>query len=147
MAYVDLNPLRAGLAKTVEAQADVGIAERIAERQAKFQAYRAEQERKRRQAVEEGGKDLFRPVAILRDKSWLKPMDGPFLHQDHHLTLEAYISLLELTAQRHKDGKAHMAPEMTGALERLGLPSKAEAWERMFRKLKPDGRCLKLSAA
>ncbi len=147
MAYVDLNPLRAGLAKTVEAQADVGIAERIAEKQQRFEAFRAEREKQRLAGAEEGGKDLFRPVAIMRDKSWLKPMDGPFLHKDHELTLEAYISILELTAQSHRENKAQMSSDMAGALERLGLPTRQEAWERMQRKLRPGGRCLKLSAA
>lgn len=147
MAYVDLNPLRAGLAKTVEAQADVGIAERIAEKQRRFEAFRAERENQRLAGAEEGGKDLFRPVAIMREKSWLKPMDGPFLHQDHELTLEAYISILEFTAQGHREGKAKMDAKHTGALTRLGLPTKAESWERMWRKLKPAGRCLRLSAA
>lgn len=147
MAYVDLNPLRAGLAKTVEAQADVGIAERIAEKRRQFENFRAQREKQRLAGTEEGGRDLFRPVAIMRTKSWLKPMDGPFLHGDHHLTLETYISILEFTAQGQREGKAQMDVKHTGALARLGLPTKAQAWERMWRKLKPDGRCLRLSAA
>ena len=52
-----------------------------------------------------------------------------------------------MTAGIHKTGKAHLKPEQQGVLERLGLPTKEEAWARVQRQLGTDARCLRVRAA
>jgi hypothetical protein len=162
MAYVDLNPLRAGKAKTIEAQTHAGIEQRIKEAQAKqaenkrkFTEWRDAQEKLRLESSEdEGRKAKFKPVAFMRERSWLRPMDGEGEGEDKtaffkgkSLTLAAYISLLEFTAQKKKKNKASMSQELTGALERLGLVNPEETLDRLWWQMKSKRPSLRLAAA
>ena len=162
MAYVDVNPLRAGVVETVEEQTNVGIELRIKEAQAKqeenmrkFEAWRDAQEKCRLEAAEDAEQSApFKPVAWMRERSWLKPMDEHgaeggerSFFRGRALTLTAYISLLEFTSQKKRDGKAHMKPELAGALKRLGLTEPEETMDRVLGRLEPGHHGAKLSSA
>lgn len=105
--YVDLNPVRAGMAKTPEQSDHTSIQDRIFEYQASAPA---------------------------RHKGWAKiPLVSIPEMTEHRLTLPEYIKLVDETGRRLVSGKARVCPELAPILERLQISS--EHWVETTKNL------------
>ena len=119
MAYVDLNPIRAGLATTPEESDFTSIQERIQDRQAhkKIEARAANEEPGREQSREETEPVKKRMAAC----SWLYQLDGAGSgrHDDViSFSLDEYLELVDWTGRQIVDGKkgaipVHLSPILT----------------------------------
>ncbi len=108
MAYVDLNPIRAGLAKTLEESAFTSIYERI--RLLKPTRSRADADK------------LTVPLLPFKDTTARGPTAIPFL-------LIEYVALVEWTGRmRGEDERRAIEPSPSPILTRLNIDS--EAWRR-----------------
>jgi hypothetical protein len=112
MAYVDLNPVRAGVAKTPEESEFTSIYERIRQHQA---AERAE------------------APAPAEARIPLRPFQTAGMAGEGALpfTLEAYLELVDWTGRRVVQGKAAMDARIPPILQRLNID--AEAWVSTMR--------------
>ncbi len=123
MAYVDLNPVRAGLAEVPEASEFTGIFDRIQGSQGRALLEKAEA------LVEEGTPMQERAIEQARERSqrdgWLCPIEktlGRSEQKSQRLTLEAYLLLLDWTGRAIKQDKAGAIPEeLAGILARMEL--------------------------
>ena len=133
MAYVDLNPVRAGLAATPEASEFTSAQDRSAAHRARRQlaldpaaetAPNAAQEALREQARTESQRDHWlvafpaanTPVTIDDPRTWL-----------YAFNTEDYLQLLDQTGRQIRTGKrGHISDDLRPILERLDLD--AEAW-------------------
>ena len=128
MAYVDLNPIRAGLATTPEESDFTSIQERIEGRQ--------EQREFEARAVDEVPvSEQSREKTELAKKkmgagSWLYPLGGD--DSDRHdeiisLSLDEYLDLVDWTGRQIVEGKKGAIPvHLSPILTRLGISS--ERW-------------------
>jgi len=126
MAYVDLNPIRAKVAKTPEASRFTGAYERIRARQTMRKAAAL-----RRQGDADGARKLMQKAGIdqrLRNEdkaSWLTPIaccqiDGS------PLSLDDYLTLVDATGRIIRgDKRGHIPPELAPILARLDIELKA----------------------
>ena len=117
--YVDLNPIRAGLAKTPEKSAHTSIQDRIIARQ--------KQGRQRR---------------VVRTKVPLVAI-SEITHK--LLSLEDYIKLVDLTGRLIAQGKANIPQELAPILERLAIAG--EHWVESTTNFKQHFRRIVGSAA
>ncbi len=145
--YVDLNPIRAGIAKTPEASRFTSVRERITARQARLSL---EEERTRRSAgsgrklgsgggTQGGSRPRHTESARDFEDDWLCPIDtqqesgqeyegrraseGGFLS----LTLEAYLKLVDWTGRQvRRDKRGAIPAELAPILERLQVAG--ETW-------------------
>ena len=105
MSYVDLNPIRAGIAKTLEGGEFTSIRERL-------------------RAV------TTRSKVASRRAPQLLPFDGDEPREQGHsfeclpMRLTDYVALLELTGRsirEERSGEEELSPELEAALRRVGL--------------------------
>jgi hypothetical protein len=112
--YVDLNPVRAGMAKTPEQSDHTSVQDRIFE---------------------------YQGSAPARHKGWPKiPLVSIPEMTENRVTLPEYIKLVDETGRLLVSGKASISPELAPILERLQISS--EHWiettknlGRMFRRV------------
>jgi REP element-mobilizing transposase RayT len=113
MSYVDLNPIRAGLAKTPERSDFTSIQERI-------EAYAKRQNRhkaKHKQAAKQQSTKLH-PLKRVRDKDSTKVID---------FELNDYLRLVDWTGRAIREDKKGAIPnDLAPILERIGL--NPDAW-------------------
>jgi REP element-mobilizing transposase RayT len=111
MSYVDLNPIRAGLAKTPEQSDFTSIQERI-------EAYAKQQRtRKAKQASKQQPSKLY-PLKRQREKDPAKSVD---------FELKDYLRLVDWTGRAIREDKKGAIPnDLAPILERIGL--NADAW-------------------
>ncbi len=129
LTYVDLNPIRAGVAETPEESDFTSAQDRIVARQARkklsrLQAKTEPTSKKRIQALKQAGmiEDVKR--ALQRD-AWLssfgKVVEGErksFLNME----LDEYLELLDWTGRQVKEGKrGKIPPHLALILERLDI--------------------------
>lgn len=122
MAYVDLNPIRAGIAKTPE--------------QSAYTSIRLRADQTDRLAVQKAVARLLRRKEInhfdVPPRSLMPFADGEAIDvTDHRLPMQEteYFKLVDATGRIIVRGKrGHLDPSLTPILERLGLS--AEAWHR-----------------
>ncbi|MCP5066417.1 MAG: transposase [bacterium] len=145
MAYVDLNPVRAGMAATPEQSDFTSAQDRATARKARHQLDRAPQDPNPEQAalIENARKEA-------RSDQWLAPIGalstpptcdevapgpeaaranppGPTSPLLHDVTLDQYLELLDWTGRQIRAGKrGRIAAELSPLLERLDLD--VEAW-------------------
>ena len=113
-AYIDLNPIRAGLAKTIESSDHTSIQDRI---------------------------DLRNRQPPKRRANWPHvPLISIPQMTNGLLTLNDYLSLVDQTGRMIVEGKSHLSPEIAPILDRLRV--KATAWlattehfKRKFRRV------------
>ncbi len=137
-AYIDLNPVAAGIAPTPEESEHTSIRERVV----------IVEEQGRTQDLEmaiEGSVPASKVSAGLEDKLWLVPIEDRRRIDSVRegmlagFTLGNYLSLVEYTGRLIRDGKASISAELAGVFEQLG--SNAEAWKARLMKLS-GGRLL-----
>ncbi len=137
-AYIDLNPVAAGIAAVPEASPHTSVNTRVEEVKAQGRAGDLK-------AAEQGSVAGSNASAGLEESIWLCPIeDRHKLDSSREGMLEgfslgSYLILLDYTGRLFRDGKAAISAELTGILERLG--SSAESWRGRLEKLK-SGRLL-----
>ncbi len=109
MAYVDLNPVRAGESEFLEESAFASIRERI--RAWRIRAWRGREERRQAKAREAKGPELMALEAVVPG-----------------VDLRTYVELVEWTAREEKVAAASIPASAAPLLERLGLAG--EEWHR-----------------
>lgn len=125
MAYVDLNPVRAGMSDCPEASEFTSVYDRIIARQAKERLKEAERVVSPTQAQK---RELVSVQKMSEAAAWLKPFEnkaaqGLFCQVD----LDKYLELVDWTGRCMKGGKRGVIPNtLSPVLERLELDT--EEW-------------------
>ena len=137
-AYIDLNPVAAGIAEVPEASPYTSINTRV--EHAKVQGRTDDLK-----AAEHGSIAGSKAWAVLEESLWLCPIE------DRHdvdsaregmlegLALGSYLLLVDFTGRLFREGKAVISAELTGIFNRLG--TSAETWQARLERLK-SGRLL-----
>ena len=131
-AYIDLNPVAAGLAPTPEKSLHTSVKMRIdhVRRQGRLDDL---------QAAGEGSVAGSRAAEALEEALWLVPiedrrrLDSKREGMLECLPLGSYLMLVEYTGRRLRDGKAVISAEVTDILARLG--STADDWQSRIEQL------------
>jgi hypothetical protein len=137
-AYIDLNPVVAGIAEVPEASDHTSIKQRVEHVQ---QQGRAEV----LQAARDGSASGSSAAAGLEEGLWLCPiedrrrLDSPREGMLEGFSLGNYLLLVDYTGRLFREGKAVISAELGAILERLG--SSAENWQARLQKL-AGGRLL-----
>ena len=137
-AYIDLNPVAAGIAEVPEASPHTSINQRI-------EAVKAQDRTIDLQAAERGSVAGSYASAGLEESHWLCPIedrrriDSPREGMLDGIPLGSYLLLVDYTGRLFRDGKTAISSELSGILERLG--SNSERWWSRLEKLS-KGRLL-----
>jgi hypothetical protein len=137
-AYIDLNPVAAGIAAVSEASDHTSIKQRVEHVEA---SDRVEDLR----AAERGSVAAQQVTSGLEEDHWLCPIEdrralgGGREGMVEGFTLGSYLLLLESTGRLFREGKAAISAEVAEVFSRLG--TSAEAWQARLLKLS-DGRLL-----
>jgi REP element-mobilizing transposase RayT len=136
MAYVDLNPIRAGIAATVEGSGYTGALTRLRARQAVLRAERLRSQNKPQAALK-----ILQAAGIdgrMREAdraTWLTPVAECLSEPScprHGVSLDEYLTLLDATARVVRGDKRGATPhELAPILQRLDLNS--EQWWQCMR--------------
>jgi REP element-mobilizing transposase RayT len=130
-AYVDLNPLAAGVSETPEDSPHTSVHARVEHcRQHGAIA---------KLVTKEMDPSKAERIAELEQSHWLCPIDDrrdrgskrPGLVAG--FSLRSYLLLVDWTARLHREGKSRMRRDVSGILERLG--TSAERWGQTLEKL------------
>ena len=138
-AYIDLNPVAAGIASLPEESEHTSVKVRVdhcreQDRMPDLQASRA------------GSVDGVKVVVGLEDDLWLCPIEDARRTGDRAGMLESfglgsYLQLLDYTSRLVRRGKARISPGVQSMLDRLGTSK--EVWAstvlKMFRRSMPVG--------
>lgn len=131
-AYIDLNPVAAGIAVTPEASPHTSIRQRI--RHAKGQ-----QKLKALKAAARSSVAGSKAAGAFEASHWLCPVEdlrAKGLEREGMLegfSLGSYLLLVDYTGRLCREGKARMSRELAGIFERLG--TSAEFWQQRLEKL------------
>jgi hypothetical protein len=137
-AYIDLNPVAAGIALLPEASPHTSINQRV-------ESVKAQDRIADLKAAERGSVAGSKASASLEDPHWLCPIeDRRQLNSRREGMLEgvslgSYLLLIDYTGRMFREGKAAISADLAGILERLG--SDAERWWSRIEKLS-KGRLL-----
>ena len=128
MAYVDLNPIRAGLAATLESSDFTSVQARIADRQSAAEVSTADAKDIRTEQGERAGWLSPLPLDPPRQRVRERPATRRASHKGClPMTLDAYLKLLDWTGRQIRKGKAgHIPDDCAPVLERLQCS--AETW-------------------
>lgn len=139
-AYIDLNPVAAGIAATPEASEHTSIKQRI------DHARRTGAIQRIQRAGEAASVAGWLIEGDIEQSHWLCPM------QDRRrqgacreglfpcFSLSGYLELVEWTARIYRTGKATMSQELARIMERLGTT--AECWQARMKQLLAKSRWL-----
>jgi hypothetical protein len=131
-AYIDLNPVAAGIAKVPEASNHTSIKERL-------DHVKAEGRTEDLKAAKSGSVAGSEASAGLEESHWLCPIeDRRRLDSSREGMLEgfslgSYLQLVDYTGRYFRAGKAAISREVAEVFERLG--SSAENWQARLEKL------------
>ena len=131
-AYIDLNPVAAGIVKVPEASPHTSIKTRVEHVKAQHRASDLK-------AAQEGSVAGSRASAGLEESLWLCPIeDRRLLDSSREGMLEGfslgnYLLLVDYTGRLFREGKSVISAEVSGILDRLG--SSAEGWWSRLAKL------------
>ena len=132
-AYIDLNPVAAGIAEVPEASAHTSIKQRV-------EHVKEQGRTEDLNAAQAGSVAGSTAAAGLEEGLWLCPIeDRRRLDSSREGMLEGfslgnYVLLVEYTGRLFREGKAGLiSGELAGVFERLG--SNAENWQARLRKL------------
>jgi len=131
-AYIDLNPVAAGIAEVPETSEHTSIKERVEHVQAQGRTEDLK-------AAGEGSVAGSNASAGLEESHWLCPienrrrLDSPREGMLEGFSLGSYLLLVDYTGRLFREGKAAVSREVAGILERLGTT--AETWQARLEKL------------
>jgi REP element-mobilizing transposase RayT len=137
-AYIDLNPVAAGIVEVPEASPHTSVSARVSH--VKAQGRTAELE-----AAGQVGAAARQAWAGLEESIWLCPiedrggLDSARRGMLEGFSLGQYLLLVDYTGRLFREGKAAISAELAGILQRLG--SSADRWQARLEKLKA-GRLL-----
>ena len=137
-AYIDLNPVAAGIAKTPEESEHTSVKSRV-------DSVRAQGRAEALRAAKEGSVAASKAAKKLESKCWLIPIEDRRRQGEERegmlkgFTLGNYLLLVEHTGRLFRRGKASISSEVAEILDRIG--SSAEAWEARMQQLR-SGRLL-----
>jgi Transposase IS200 like len=132
-AYIDLNPVAAGIAITPEASVHTSIRKRV-------EHVEAEGETARLEAAKQGSVAGSDAAKGLEEKLWLCPiedrrkLDSPREGMFEGLSLGSYLLLVDYTGRLFRNGKTAISANLAGIFERIG--SRAENWQARMEKLR-----------
>ena len=132
-AYIDLNPVAAGLAGAPETSKYTSIKQRV-------EHFDAPEQTAQLEAAGHGSVAGSRAAAGLEDSLWLCPIeDRRRLGSSREGMLEgfslgSYLLLVDYTGRLFRTGKATISAELAGIFDRLG--SSAESWRARLEKLR-----------
>jgi hypothetical protein len=124
-AYIDLNPVAAGIDLVPEASPHTSINQRV-------ESVKAQDRIADLKAAERGSATGSKASAGLEDPHWLCPiedrrqLDSIREGMLEGVSLGSYLLLIDYTGRLFREGKAAISAELTGILERLGTD--AERW-------------------
>jgi REP element-mobilizing transposase RayT len=131
-AYIDLNPVAAGIVEVPEASPHTSIKTRV--------EHAKDQGRTGDLAAAAHGSVAGSCAAVgLEESIWLCPiedrrrLDSPREGMLEGISLGSYLRLVDYTGRLFREGKAAISAELAGILERLG--SSAESWWARLEKL------------
>ena len=139
-AYIDLNPLAAGIAATPEASAHTSIKERV-------DHVAAQGRTEDLKAARTSSAVASQQAAGLEETHWLCPVedrrriDSTREGMIEGFALGSYLLLVDYTARLYREGKATLCREMAEILDRLH--TSAEQWQARLDRLRtgrPVGR-------
>ncbi len=139
-AYIDLNPVAAGIAKTPETSEHTSIKQRV-DYARKSGALKSLQLAAKARSIAAG-----RIEADIEQSHWLCPLQDRTREGAVRewmlsgFSLSGYLELVDWTARLCRHGKARISPEVTGIMARLG--TNAEYWRSHLRKLHGATRLL-----
>jgi hypothetical protein len=131
-AYIDLNPVAAGIVKVPEASPHTSIKSRV-------EHVKAQNRTVDLQAAKRGSVAGSTASAGLEQSLWLCPiedrrrLDSPREGMLEGFSLGNYLLLVDYTGRLFREGKAVISRELSGILDRLG--SSAESWWSRIAKL------------
>lgn len=134
-AYIDLNPVAAGIASTPEASEHTSVKARVDHVQEFGRVADL-------QVAKQGSVAASKASKKLEDALWLIPIEdrrGVDSRREGMLdgfTLGNYLMLVEYTGRLLRDGKASITAEVSDILTRLG--SSAEVWQTRMQRLRGD---------
>jgi hypothetical protein len=137
-AYIDLNPVAAGIAEVPEASLHTSIKERV-------DHVKAQKRTEDLTAASQGSVAGSNAAAGLEESHWLCPIedrrriDSTREGMVEGFSLGSYVMLVDYTGRLFRDGKALISREVAEIFERLG--TSAETWQARLRKLS-EGRML-----
>ena len=137
-AYIDLNPVAAGIAETPETSPHTSVSTRV-------EHVKAQGRTEDVQAAAKGSAAPPQASAGLEESIWLCPIedrsrvDSARRGMLEGFSLGSYLLLVDYTGCLFREGKAAISAELAGILERLG--SSADRWRVRLEKLKA-GRLL-----
>jgi hypothetical protein len=137
-AYIDLNPVAAGIRQVPEASPHTSINQSA-------NHVKAQGRSRDLKAAERGSIRGSKDSAKLEDSHWLCPIeDRRLLDSSREEMLEgfplgSYLLLVDYTGRMFRDGKAAISAEVSGILDRTG--SDADRWWSRIEKLS-NGRLL-----
>ena len=137
-AYIDLNPVAAGLVAVPEAAAHTSIKQRVEHVTAQGRIADLK-------PAEQGSVVGVARSSGLEESHWLRPIedrrgvDSAREGMIAGFTLGNYLLLLDYTGRLFREGKASLSRELNAVFARLG--SHAEGWQARLLKLS-DGRLL-----
>ena len=132
-AYIDLNPVAAGIAATPEKSPHTSVKQRVEH---------AKESGAIRNVRQAAGKSVAgaRIEGDFEQTHWLCPLQeskrdakGRREGMLPGLSLASYLELVDWTARLWRQGKARMSVEVAGIMQRLG--TSAEFWEARMKKL------------
>ncbi len=137
-AYIDLNPVAAGIVEVPEASPHTSVTTRV-------EHVKAQGRTSDLKAAEQGSVAGSTASAGLEEAIWLCPiedrrkLDSSREGMVEGLSLGSYLLLVEYTGRLFREGKSAISAELAGILARLG--TSAEGWQARLGKLK-GGRLL-----
>jgi hypothetical protein len=131
-AYIDLNPVAAGIAEVPEASEHTSIKERV-------EHVKAQGRTEDLKAAAAGSVAGSNASVGLEESNWLCPiedrrrLDSTREGMLEGLSLGSYLLLVDYTGRLFREGKAAISREVAAIFDRLG--SRAEAWQARLEKL------------
>ena len=137
-AYIDLNPVAAGIAATPETSRHTSVRQRVRHAKALGQLEVLEQ-------AARGSVAGSQEAGEFEQSHWLCPLErfrgeGSREGMLAHFSLRSYLLLVDFTSRLCRAGKARVSREVAGVLERLG--SSVDFWESRMKRLFAKTRLL-----
>ncbi len=131
-AYIDLNPVAAGIAATPETSPHTSVRQRVKHAQAKGKLAALKE-------AARGSVAGSRAAGKFEESHWLCPVQDARRQGSHRegmlesFSLGSYLLLVDYTGRLVRQGKARISSEVAGILERLG--TSAEFWGDRLQKM------------